>query len=148
MISCKGEFKSYIRTHTLLSLESLPQKNHSDKTSIVLISNSSMLERVYHIIIDQSPLPVTKQDFRIKSLSTVCFPRHFKTWVSYKSCITRPIVNSWLERSPCFRYNMFGADFALLDESDFALLHFQNQSKRKQNIFNFTGKMFRYFKGL
>ena len=68
-----------------------------------------MRERVCHIIIYQSPLPVTKQDFRIKSLSTVCFPRQFKTWVSYKSCITRPIVTSWLERSPCFRYDMFGA---------------------------------------
>ena len=36
-----------------------------------------MLEHVYHMIIDQSPLPVTKQDFRIKSLSTVCFHRQF-----------------------------------------------------------------------
>ena len=107
-----------------------------------------MLERVYHMIIDQSPLLVTKQDFRITSLSTVSFPRQFKTWVSSKSCITRPIVTSWHERSPCFRYNMFGAGLALLDESDYALLHFQHQSKRKQNIFNFTGKMFQYFKGL
>ena len=98
----------------------------------MLISSNSMLERVYIIIIDQSPLPVTKQDFRIKALSTVCFPRQFKTWVSYKSCITRPIVTGWLERSPCFRYNMFGAGLALLDESDYALLHFnisQNESK-------------------
>ena len=36
-----------------------------------------MLERVYHMIIDQSPLPVTGQNFRIKSLSTVCFRRQF-----------------------------------------------------------------------
>ena len=28
----------------------------------MLISSNSTLERVYHIIIDQSPLPVTKQD--------------------------------------------------------------------------------------
>ena len=36
-----------------------------------------MLERVYHMIIDQSPLPVTEQNFRIKSLSTVCIRRQF-----------------------------------------------------------------------
>ena len=94
-----------IRTPTFFSLDSLPQKKITDwdKTSVVLISSNSMLERVYIIIIDQSPLPATKQDFRIKSLSTVCFPRQFKTWVSYKSCITRPIVTSWIERSPFFR---------------------------------------------
>ena len=36
-----------------------------------------MLERVYHMIMDQSPLPVNGQNFRIKSLSTVCFHREF-----------------------------------------------------------------------
>ena len=36
-----------------------------------------MLERVYHMIIDQSPLPVTGQNFRINSLSTVCFRQQF-----------------------------------------------------------------------
>ena len=135
-----------IRTPTFLSLESLPQKNHWDKTSVVLISSSSMLERVYHIIIDQSPLPVTKQDFRIKALSTVCFPRQFKTWVSYKSCITRPIVTSWLERSPCFRY--VWSRFSSTWWERLRIIALQHQSKRKQNIFNFTSKMFRYFKGL
>ena len=36
-----------------------------------------MLERVYHMIIDQPPLPVTGQNFKIKSLSTVCFRWQF-----------------------------------------------------------------------
>ena len=72
-----------------------------------------------------------------------------KTWVNYELCITRPIVTSWLERSPCFRYDMLEAGLALLDESDWVILRSRNQLKlESRNIFNSVGKMFQYFKGL
>ena len=69
--------------------------------------------------------------------------------MSYKLCIKTYTVTSCRERSPCFRYDMFEAGLALLDENDWVLLHSRNQSKpESRNIFNSVGKMFQYFKGL